>query len=71
MKIETYKCDYCDVRKGDANHWFLRALDTTNFLLFLWEDELKYTCDDKGLLYEHICSQGCASKALSQWMETA
>ena len=66
MKIaEPYLCDSCGIVKGGANHWWLRDVPhaTSVFILRPWDDELaaKET-------YQHLCSEACASKALSQWM---
>jgi len=68
MKLTTpYKCDYCPNIKGESNHWWIR--DTphadSQFRLIPWSE------DDaaKGLV-EHICSQACAVKALSKWLES-
>jgi hypothetical protein len=67
MKLANpYKCDYCDKRKGEANHWWL--LFTENFPngpfdLMLWDDGAA-----DGDNVQHICSEACATKALSQWM---
>lgn len=81
MKIkDPWKCDVCERPKGEGNHWFnfmanatvTAALGsdvvsfTTNALFSKWNDVV---ADMPGV--RHICSQACASKALSQWMESA
>ena len=76
MKLDRpYKCDYCTKLKGDTNHWWMRfakgvidhAAGVTSgsdaFLLVPWNDA---SADVEGV--EHICSESCASKALSKWM---
>jgi len=64
MRISCpYKCDYCLNLKGETNHWWLRPRDTDQFTLLAWDGIL---ADRDG--YEHICSESCASKALSKWM---
>ena len=63
MKLASFKCDYCDTHKGESNHWWLRFKRSAAFLLFPW-DEVKAQSGD----HEHICSESCASKALSVWM---
>lgn len=70
MKLTApYRCDYCLNTKGEANHWWLRwkgingASRGPQFWLIAW-DEAKADTDD----HEHICSEQCASKALSKWM---
>jgi hypothetical protein len=65
VKIPTpYKCDYCLTKKGETNHWWLRDVaHSSTFLLRVWDDGL---ADADGV--EHICSESCASKALSQYM---
>jgi len=67
MRIAApYKCDYCGEQKRETNHWWLRNLLVKDaFLLDTWTD-LKAATDD----YEHICSEACATKALSKWMAT-
>ena len=66
MRISTFKCDYCDTQKGTTNHWWLRQVKYPGFLLIPWTTDLAY--EDS---YEHICSQSCASKALSQYLSRA
>jgi hypothetical protein len=67
MKIDQpYKCNYCDKQKEEANHWFIRLVGASpvlGFNLYRWDEVDPDTTD-----CEHICSQECASKALSQWM---
>lgn len=70
MKLPApYKCDYCSNVKGESNHWWVRwtGLDLdrrpSQFVLQAW-DAIKAATDD----HEHICSESCASKALSKWM---
>ena len=68
MKLATpYKCDYCGKLKGESNHWWLKLPQPDHpvprFELFPWNEALN---DAEGV--EHICSQECASKALSKWM---
>jgi len=64
MKVRCpYKCDYCLNPKGETNHWWLHPLDLAQFTLLPWDETL---ADRDG--YQHICSESCASKALSKWM---
>jgi hypothetical protein len=66
MKLpQPYKCDYCGKIKGESNHWWLRVTYGPGqaFIVDEWSAQLA----DQGNV-EHICSQECASKALSQWM---
>ncbi len=64
MKLAApYRCDYCQVSKGLTNHWWLRQSSSPWFVLLPWDTKL---ADQEG--YEHICSESCASKALSKWM---
>jgi hypothetical protein len=78
MKFETYKCDICGALKGETNHWWLRQV-SDNSVYFLLSTrladhdavvsaqplDLRAPTDDK---VQHICSEQCATKALSQWM---
>jgi len=67
MKVQSpYRCDYCLNLKGQTNHWWLRPLDAEQFRLVRWDRDL---ADLEG--YEHICSESCASKALSKWLAQA
>lgn len=64
MRVHSpYRCDYCQNLKGETNHWWLRPPDREQFMLLRWDAEL---ADAPG--YEHICSESCASRALSKWM---
>jgi len=64
MKVQCpYRCDYCLNLKGETNHWWLRPPDAEQFRLTPWDQAL---ADVEG--YEHICSESCASKALSKWL---
>lgn len=80
MKIPyPYKCDYCGKLKEESNHWFLRPAAVVllqmvegqqgrpskeyTFTLLCWDSSY---IDKLGI--EHICSEQCATKALSQWM---
>ena len=67
MKVQCpYRCDYCLNLKGQTNHWWLRPQDAEQFRLVRWDQQL---ADAEG--YEHICSESCASKALSKWLARA
>ncbi len=63
MKVQSYRCDYCSKLKGESNRWWLGHPDGEHFTLALWDATLG---DGNGC--EHICSESCATKALSQWM---
>ena len=60
---QPYRCDYCGKLKEASNHWWLRLINGDLFSLLRWQDTLADSGD-----YEHICSESCASKALSKWM---
>ena len=67
MKVQCpYRCDYCLNLKGETNHWWLRPQDAEQFHLVRWVQRL---ADLPG--HEHICSESCASKALSKWLAQA
>ena len=64
-----YKCNVCGKAKEDSNHWWLLFPSNTpdapgsGFILDRWDDVY---ADRKDV--ENICSESCASKALSKWM---
>src|ERR1700733_14151457 len=63
MKVQPYRCDYCSKLKGESNRWWLGKPEGEHFTLAPWDATLG---DGNG--YEHICSESCATKALSKWM---
>lgn len=63
MKVQSYRCDYCSKLKGESNRWWLGQPDGEHFTLARWDATLG---DGNG--FEHICSESCATKALSKWM---
>ena len=63
MRVQSYRCDYCSNLKGEGNRWWLGRLDREHFMLARWDATL---ADRDG--YEHICSESCATKAVSKWM---
>ena len=69
MKLTSpYKCNYCLNTKAASNHWWLRPsigwlIIMPSFELIPW-DATK--AEEENI--EHICSESCASKALSKWM---
>lgn len=73
MKLSTpYKCDYCERLKGETNHWWLAVHNSAprwarnpdkGLLLLPWDEE-----GAKLPGVKHICSEQCASKALSRFM---
>jgi hypothetical protein len=67
MRVQCpYRCDYCLSLKGKTSHWWLRPRDIEQFRLVRWDQTL---ADQEH--YEHICSESCASKALSMWLAQA
>jgi hypothetical protein len=67
MRVECpYRCDYCLNLKGQTNNWWLRPVQADVFILRHWDDLL---ADQDG--FDHICSESCASKALSKWVGQA
>lgn len=81
MKIKApYQCDYCGQNKGETNHWWLRPKDVASlrigtpvFTLLHWDDKLADLEEDilgvgKRLVCEHICSEQCVIKAISQYL---
>lgn len=69
MNFQGYRCDYCHATKGATNHWWMRAIGRIDFMLSPWKDSEADLFDSPGnARYEHICSESCATKALSKWM---
>jgi hypothetical protein len=76
MKSEVYSCDGCGKQKQESNHWWrLRPyaqqrtpslLIADVFILIPWDTTVVNAGDDT--VEKHICSEPCASKALSKWM---
>lgn len=72
MRVKTpFKCDFCGKQKGDANHWWLYVVHgdgrvgcEARSIQFLRWNETIAESQPEG----HICSQGCAVKALSKFM---
>lgn len=63
MKISTYKCDACGTQKGATNHWYTLVTRRNIFELKPWSNDDADSNDAA-----HICSESCASKALSKWL---
>jgi hypothetical protein len=59
-----YICDMCRQKKGETNHWWLYVPSEESFILDKWQDDM---ADAPGT--EHLCSQGCVVKRLSQRMQ--
>lgn len=71
MKSETYTCDECGKQKQESNHWFKLCFTDGYFQFWTWdaarETNLEFEEID-GEEQRHICSESCATKALSKWM---
>ena len=64
MRVKApYVCDGCGRPKEESNHWHLRYVESPRFELARWDTK---EAERDGV--EHICSEQCASKALSKWM---
>ena len=65
LNASPYKCNYCGKVKGETNHWWVHPTlgPGTAFVLDTWDDTVALKPD-----VENICSEACASKALSKWM---
>jgi hypothetical protein len=68
-----YGCDWCPQRKGQTNHWWLLRRSSgamfAEFVLIPWDDLLAdEKLDDGSPMFQHICSESCAAKALSRHM---
>lgn len=72
MKLPSpYICDECGTQKKESNHWWVLTLRGRSyngsefvnaFVLLPWEEP-----DAMGVR-AHLCSESCATKALSKWM---
>jgi hypothetical protein len=75
MKLPSpYVCDECGTQKKESNHWWLvvplsmlsatvRDYDARVFIIAVWSPAL---AESQGVA--HLCSESCATKALSKWM---
>lgn len=64
MKIEQVICDQCGARKQESNYWFW--LEVTNYGFHLYTPEAGPGGVEE---MKDICSQGCAIKALSEFLD--
>lgn len=63
MSVEkVIKCDVCGAVRGEGNRWFsmVNTLGESPCLLDFYENSP-----------QHICSETCAHKALSDWLAEA
>jgi hypothetical protein len=63
-----YICDECGTQKKESNHWWLLIPDwgdRNSFVLMPWSS--LYV---DGLDVKHLCSESCATKQLSKWMQS-
>ncbi len=66
MKQESFTCDVCGARKGEANHWYkIRSLE--GFHVYRWDffGEGASDYDDELI---HCCGEKCVMKSLSDFM---
>jgi hypothetical protein len=78
MKIKApWKCDYCGTVKGENNHWLMRDRvvptdDHDVFIMPRWnEEQAGREFPDGTPIYEHICGNVCAGRALEKWLGSA
>ena len=67
MKLPSpYICDECGTQKKESNHWWLLTIfeceTGDKFEIGPWNE------DDVQDGVKHLCSESCATKALSKWM---
>lgn len=63
LNASPFKCNYCGNLKEQTNHWWMRPLYGTSFMLETWDDTVAAKPT-----FENICSESCATKALAKWM---
>ena len=65
MKIDSWKCDICNVQRREANHWF-RAykLISGGVVIIHWDE--KPTGDDVENFEAHLCGADCVTQWLSK-----
>ena len=64
MKLPSpYVCDECGTQKKESNHWYIASSGRMVFAIVAWASD---DPDKKDSL--HLCSESCATKALSKWM---
>jgi hypothetical protein len=68
MKVDTYKCDVCNVQKQTSNHWWLlRLVPDQNSSEPLGANILRWDADDPlNSDFEHICGADCVTQWLSK-----
>jgi hypothetical protein len=69
MRIKSpFACDFCGIKKGDNNHWFLVRSSERRGIGYdvqPWDED---HADDAGI--QHACSEQCVTKSLNQWFTT-
>jgi hypothetical protein len=70
MKIDSYKCDGCGKMKGETNHWWLIMIQGAAMQMLPWQMAPNPDAhgSDNARVFQHICSQACAIRLISEWM---
>jgi hypothetical protein len=68
MQFQSHKCDECGRVKGEANHWYRATrLPGPRFVIVPWDTPL-FRVPDPAATEQHLCGEGCATKALLRAM---
>jgi hypothetical protein len=70
MRLDTIQCDVCGIERKEANHWFVAIVprgEDSGVPGIAFGPLGVDVSDNPNLGIEHICSQACAHKRLSQW----
>jgi hypothetical protein len=68
-KVDTYRCDVCEVQKRETNHWFVVSTEAPGyFAVRTWENAGSMV---KSPSASHVCGLECATKLLARWAEAA
>lgn len=60
----TYYCDGCGKQRGEANHWWIVRTGKPSISIYPFDPI------DSGTEFDCYCGQGCAMKAVSEWMQS-
>ena len=60
---ETFHCDVCKAKRGEANHWFLLNPHALSIVIGAWEEE---DARQEGII--HLCGEACVLKRVGEFL---